>query len=203
MPHVSTGEIFRQEMVRKSALGRRVQRFVTSGRLVPDQLVVQVMAKRLSDACCQRGFVLDGFPRTVGQARGLDAVIKKAGQPLDGAVYLEAPRALLVRRLSGRRVCSRCGANYHLRTMRPKQPGRCDRCGGALITRNDDLPSTILRRLAIDQAKAAPLLRYYQRQELLHRIDGRGSIERVFVRAIVLCRRQGWLAQAGSLSSTA
>jgi adenylate kinase len=194
IPHISTGDIFRQEMAHRSALGRRVQRFVTSGRLVPDDLVVQVMARRLIGRHRARGFILDGFPRTVGQARGLDAVIRRAGQSVVGAIYLKAPRAVLVRRLSGRRVCSRCGANYHIRTMRPKRTGRCDRCQGPLIIRRDDQPATIRKRLAIDHAKSAPLLRYYRTRRMLHEIDGAGHIERAFERAVALCRRQGWLA---------
>ena len=191
--HVSTGEIFRLEMARHSALGRRVQRFVTGGKLVPDTLVVQVMAKRLSRSLASRGFVLDGFPRTVGQARGLDAVMRRMRRPLDGAVYLTAPEAVLVRRLSGRRVCSRCGANFHVRTMRPKRSGHCDRCQGGLAIRQDDRPATIKRRLRIDRATASPLLRYYQQRTTLHRVNGTGPLERVFQRIRALCQRQGWL----------
>jgi len=193
IPHLSTGEIFRQEMARGTTLGRRVRRYVTGGQLVPDALVVEVMAARLKRAAGRRGFVLDGFPRTRGQAVGLDRVLKQRGQPLDGAVYLASPEALLVRRLSGRRVCADCGANYHLRTMRPKRVGRCDRCGGRLIIRKDDEPSTIRKRLAIDRKAAAPLLAYYRRGGLLYRVDGRGRIEPVFVRAIRLFRRRRWL----------
>jgi adenylate kinase len=194
VPHLSTGEIFRQEMERRTALGRRVQGYVTSGRLVPDALVVQVMVKRLANPRLASSYLLDGFPRTVGQARGLDAVINKARRPLDAAVYLESPRDLLVRRLSGRMVCPACGANYHVRTMRPKRANRCDRCGSMLTTRKDDQPATIRKRLAIDHAKAAPLLRYYQRLGKLHRLNGIGRIDLVFVRALVLCRRQRWVA---------
>ncbi len=192
--HVSTGEIFRQEMARNSPLGRRVRRYVTDGRLVPNALVVQVMASRLSAPEFAKGFVLDGFPRTQGQAAGLDHVLKRRGGPLDGAVYLTSPRALLVRRLSGRRVCSQCGTSYHLRTMRPRRSGRCDRCGGALITRKDDQPQTIRKRLAVDHRAAAPLLRYYERKGVLYRVNGIGHIETVFVRALKLFRRLGWMA---------
>ena len=191
--HVSTGEIFRQEMARGSVLGRRVRRYVTSGRLVPNALVVQVMASRLAAAEFPTGFVLDGFPRTQGQAAGLDRVLKRRGQPLDGAVYLTSPRALLVRRLSGRRVCPKCGANFHLQTMRPKRPGRCDRCGGGLIVRKDDQLETIRKRLAVDHRAAAPLLRYYQQRGRLYRVNGIGHIETVFVRAQKLFRRLGWV----------
>lgn len=193
-PHVSTGEIFRQEIARKSPLGRRVHRYVTSGRLVPDALVVQVMAKRLTSSALRDGFVLDGFPRTKGQAAGLDRVLRQRKMPLDGAVYLATPLPVLVRRLSGRRVCGRCGLNYHIRTMRPKRAGRCDRCGGRLIIRKDDQPETITRRLAVDRAAATPLLRYYRRRGLLFRVNGAGAVEAAFRRIVRLFRRQGWLS---------
>ena len=196
LPHISTGDIFRQEMARRSPIGRRVRRFVTAGRLVPDVLVVQVMAKRLtrSRSRSMGRFVLDGFPRTVGQARGLDAVLSRVRRPLDGVVYLVNPVQVLVRRMAGRRVCGRCGDNFHIRTMRPKRAGRCDRCGGRLIIRDDDRLSTIRRRLAVDRAEAAPLLRYYQRQGKLQRVDGRGPIDRVFRKTVAACRARAWIA---------
>lgn len=193
--HLSPGQIFRQEMARNSALGLRVKRYVTSGRLVPDALVVQVMSAHLGTRTrTRRGFVLDGFPRTNGQAIGLSRVLQRRGQPLDGAVYLTSPQAVLVRRLSGRRVCARCGANYHIRTMKPKRANRCDRCQAPLVIRKDDQPQTIARRLAVDRRAAAPLLAYYRRQRLLYRVDGAGRIETVFVRAMTLFRRRGWLS---------
>ena len=191
--HVSTGDIFRQEITRHSLLGRRVQRYVTSGRLVPDALVVRVMAARLSQAQLNRGMVWDGFPRTAGQAAGLDRVLKRRKRPLDGAVVLQAPLALLVARLSGRRVCPRCGANYHVRTMQPKRSGRCDRCRTRLITRKDDEPRTIKKRLLIDGAASKPLLAYYRRRGVLYRVNGAGRIEKVFARARLVFIRHGWL----------
>ena len=194
MVHLSPGQIFREEMTRNSALGRRVKAYVTSGRLVPNALVVQVMSLHLGKTMrAKRDFVLDGFPRTKGQAVGLSRVLRRRGQPLDGAIYLTSPPVVLVRRLSGRRVCAKCGANYHLRTMTPRRPGRCDRCRGLLVIRKDDQPDTIRKRLAIDRKSAAPLLAYYRRQGLLCRLNGAGRIDRVFRRAITLFRRQGWL----------
>lgn len=195
LAHLSTGEIFRQEIARKTMLGRRVQRYVTTGRLVPDALVVQVMASRLDAKTLARGLVLDGFPRTAGQAAGLDQALRKKRTALDGAVYLTSPEPLLIRRLSGRRVCERCGANYHVRTMRPRHPGRCDRCRGRLIIRKDDLPETIRKRLQVDRRAAAPLLAYYWRRRLLYRVDGRGHIETVYRRTLALFRRLGWLGR--------
>ena len=193
IPHLSTGEIFRQEIARRSRLGRLVKRYVMRGHLVPDTLVVRVMADRLKKSPTLKcGFVLDGFPRTLGQARGLDRVLQHTRQPLDGAVYLTSPQALLVRRLSGRRVCARCGENYHLRTMRPQRPGRCDRCHGALIVRKDDRPETITQRLRIDRNTTMPLRRYYRERGLLHPVNGAGHIETVFARTLRLVQKNGW-----------
>ena len=168
--------------------------YVTSGRLVPNSLVVEVMAKRLSGrgVSAQR-FVLDGFPRTRGQAAGLDRVLRRHGRVLDGAVYLTSPPSLLVSRLSGRRVCGRCGENYHVRTMRPKHPGRCDRCQGRLIIRKDDRPETIRKRLRIDRKAATPLLTYYRQRGLLCSVNGAGHVETVYRRTLVLFRRNGWV----------
>lgn len=195
VPHLSTGHIFREEIARGSALGRRVKAYVTSGRLVPSNLVVEVMAKRLSGrGGSSRGFVLDGFPRTRAQAAGLDRVLRRHRRPLDGAVYLTSPTSLLVRRLSGRRVCARCGENYHVRTMRPKRPGRCDRCNGRLTTRKDDRLEMIRKRLSIDRKAAAPLLAYYRRKGLLFFVDGAGHVETVCKRTLGLFRRQGWVS---------
>jgi adenylate kinase len=194
VPHLSTGQIFRDEIARNSALGRRVKTFVTQGLLVPNTLVVEVMAKRLSDRrAASRGFILDGFPRTRGQASGLDHVLRRHGQSLDGAIYLTSPMPLLVRRLSGRRVCERCGENYHIRTMRPQLPGRCNRCHGKLIIRKDDLPETIRKRLSIDRKQASPLLGYYRQRRLLTMVDGTGNVETVYKRAHGLFRRKGWI----------
>ncbi len=182
--------MFRHEMATKTLLGRRVTRYVANGQLVPDALVVEVMASRLPK---RTGFVLDGFPRTRAQAEGLDEVLARRRLPVDGAVYISSPESVLVRRLSGRLVCAQCGANYHIRTMRPKQPGRCDQCQGRLITRKDDQLKTIRKRLAIHRREMTPLLQYYRRRGLLNSVDGRGRIGTVFLRAMGLFRRHGWV----------
>ncbi len=195
--HLSTGELFRQEMKRRSALGRSVERYVTHGRLVPDALVVKVMTHRLTPGLLARGIVLDGFPRTVGQAKGLDAFLKKAKRPLDGAVYLDCSASVLVARLSGRQVCGRCGAIYHVRRMPPKRSGVCDHCGGTLVVRPDDQVATIKKRLAIDHAESKQLLAYYRGQRVLFPINGNGTGAQAFARAMKLFRREDWLAATG------
>ncbi len=191
--HLSTGEIFRKAIARNTPVGRRVKRYVTNGRLVPNDLVVSVMAAQLTRTR-RKGFVLDGFPRTQGQAAGLNRVLGRLRLPLDAAVYLTSPRALLIRRLSGRRVCSRCGANYHIRTMRPRRLDRCDRCRGRLVVRKDDQPATIRKRLMIDRKAATPLLSYYRRHKLLYPVNGAGNVETVYQRTIKLFERQGWVS---------
>ena len=190
--HLSPGELFRHEIQRKSALGRRVKQFVTSGRLVPDETVVRVITNRLSKRLLRRGFVLDGFPRTVGQAAGLERFLKRVKHPLDGAVALTCPTALLVARLGGRRLCPTCGAIYHLRTIRPKRAGKCDECGSALITRKDDQAATIRKRLAIDRKEAKPLLDYYRARGVLYKLPSGTHCEVTYKAALKLFRRQGW-----------
>ena len=192
--HVSTGELFRQEIQRATALGKAVMRYVNQGRLVPNALVVDIMTSRLSRRLLDRGIVLDGFPRTVGQAKGLDRFLKTMRRPLCTAVYLACPQAVLIRRLGGRRVYSRCGPIYHIRNMRPKRPNVCDRCRGPLMIRKDDQAATIRKRLAIDRVEAKPLLAYYRDADMLSRLNGGGSSTQTFPRLMQLLTRQGWVA---------
>ena len=196
VPHISTGEIFRQEIGRQSALGRSVHAYVSSGRLVPDALVVKVMVSRLTSRLLRQGFVFDGFPRTVGQAQGLDQALNRKRHPLLGALYLQCPTSVLISRLSGRRVCGSCGAIYHLRNMPPKRVDRCDRCGQALITRKDDRVDTIKERLRIDQEQAKPLVKYYRRKRLLYPIRSANSNDHTLAQTLRLMRRKGWIAAA-------
>lgn len=190
--HLSPGELFRQEIRRHSALGRRVSRFVTSGRLVPDATVVRVMTNRLTKRLLRQGFVLDGFPRTVGQARGLETFLARARHPLHGAIVLTCPERILVARLGGRRVCGVCGAIYHVKNMPPARAGRCDACGSPLIIRKDDQVATIRKRLAIDRAQAKPLLAYYRKQDVLCALPSGASSEATYTAAMELFKRQGW-----------
>lgn len=189
---LSTGELFRRAIRGRTALGNRVRRYVTQGLLVPDGLVVRVMTTHLGPRRLRAGVVLDGFPRTAGQARGLDRFLQRHRQPLDAAIYLVCSPNVLVRRLSGRQVCSRCGAIYHVRNMPPRRSGVCDRCRGVLVVREDDAVATIKKRLRVDRTQAKPLLDYYRRRALLHRLDGNGASHAVFGRVMRLLRRRGW-----------
>ena len=197
MVSLSTGELLRQAIRRKTALGMTVQAYVSSGGLVPDAVVVKLMTSRLTPRLMQRGFVLDGFPRTVGQAEGLNAYSARVRKPLHGACYLACTTRVLIARLSGRRICAQCGAIYHLRNMPPKRRGICDRCHGRLTTRKDDRVATIRRRLIVDREASKPLLNFYARRRLLVRINGDGDSEAVYARTLRVFRRQGWIADGG------
>lgn len=177
---VSTGDILREEVRRASALGKSAKAFMDKGALVPDELVVAMVRNRLCRDDCQRGFVLDGFPRTVEQAQALDAMLEERGEAIGLCVSISVPETELVRRLSGRRTCRVCGWMCHLLFDPPAKEGVCDRCGGELYQRNDDREEVIEERLSVYQKETAPVLSYYAHRGLLREIDGRGSREGVF-----------------------
>jgi adenylate kinase len=176
--HVSTGDMLRQAADAGTPLGREARRYMEQGRLVPDDVMVALVEARLGEQDCASGFVLDGFPRTVRQAEAL----ADHGQRLDAAVMLMVPEDDLVRRLSGRRVCRRCGAMYHLLFSPPATPGRCDRCGGELFQRDDDAEQTIRQRMGVYARETAPVLEYYRTAGLLREVPGTGGQEEVFRR---------------------
>ncbi len=166
-PHISTGDIFRQEMEKASPLGLKVQEYVNSGRLAPDELVLEVMTSRLNAPDCLKGFMLDGFPRTVNQAESLDAYLTSAKRPLDKVLYLSLPEAEVIRRLSSRRQCSKCGKVYNILTKPPLKPDLCDVDAGGLFQRDDDHPETIEKRLRVFNDLTEPLIVYYHGLDLL------------------------------------
>lgn len=187
VPHVSTGDMLREAVQKGSALGRKVRGFVESGKLVPDDLVGEVIEERLSRKDAGAGFVLDGFPRTDAQVGILDRVLGKLHAPLDGVIALTAPEAVIVRRLSGRRICPSCGTVYHIDTWPPKSAGVCDGCGSALVQRADDAEEVIRERLRVYAAQTLPVLRTYRERGLLREVDGTGDADAVFsaVREVV------------------
>ncbi len=172
VPHIATGDIFRQAAAEGTPLGDQVRAIMEAGRLVPDALTIAVIRERLGAADCAPGAVLDGFPRTVAQATALDGMLSELGRSLGPAVYLVVDEARAVERLSGRRVCPRCGATYHLETAPPPADGRCGRCGSALVQRADDAPAAQLQRLAAYREATAPVLAYYRRDGRLLEVDG-------------------------------
>ena len=179
LPQISTGDLFRAAMGGESPLGRSVKGYIESGRLVPDEVTSAVVAERIGEPDCGKGFMLDGFPRTVPQAQALDALLAERRLKLDAVLYFDVSDAVAIERLSGRRMCSRCNANYHERNMPPKQAGRCDRCGGALTQRPDDQPETIRKRLQVYAQQTRTLVEEYDRRKLLHRIASGETPEKV------------------------
>jgi adenylate kinase len=158
IPHISTGDIFREEIKSGSELGRRISEYVSNGRLVPDDTVNKVMEKRLSKEDCGRGFILDGYPRTIQQAEFLDRLSK-----IDVVINLNVPDEVIVRRLSSRLICKKCGAIYNKITLPPKVDGVCDKCGGELYQREDDKPEVVRERIKIYKKEVAPLLEHYRK----------------------------------------
>ncbi len=179
IPHISTGDIFRAAIKEGTPLGRKAKSYLDEGGLVPDEIVVGIVTERLSAPDTARGFLLDGFPRTVAQADALAGYLSANGRALDAVLDLEADPEVIMRRLTGRRVCRECGAVYHLETAKPKSAGRCDKCGGEIYQRDDDLPATVGERLRVYQAQTAPLVAYYEQRGLLLRVPANGTIAEV------------------------
>lgn len=182
VPQISTGDMLRDATQQGSALGREAQRLMAAGRLVPDDVVIGLVEERLAAGDCARGFILDGFPRTVAQAEALQRLLKARGCCLDAVVAVRVPHDELVRRLSGRLVCRSCSAMYHAELNPPAEPDRCDGCGGALYQRDDDAPDRVAVRLALHAREETPLEEFYRASGLLRAIEGTGSRDDVFGR---------------------
>ena len=176
IPHISTGDIFRENIKNNTELGQKAKAFMDQGLLVPDELVVEIVADRLQKDDCVKGFVLDGFPRTIPQAEALDVELAKSGMKMDYAINVEVADEVIVKRMSGRRVCPKCGATYHIETIKPKVEGVCDVCGTELIIRADDCEETVLKRLAVYHEQTQPLIDYYSKQNIVVEVDGAQAI---------------------------
>ncbi len=176
--HVSTGDIFRLAVSQRSPLGVKAEEYMARGELAPDEVVVEMVKERLSMTDCANGLVLDGFPRTVAQAEALDTILEGLGMKVDAVISIEVPEDVLVVRATGRRVCSKCGAGYHLTYDPPPEPGRCS-CGGELYQRKDDIEETVINRVRVYERETAPLLGFYKSKSYLRRVDGTGTIQDV------------------------
>ncbi len=187
IPQISTGDMLRAAKQAGTPLGLKAESYIQAGKLVPDDVVVELMRERLKAGDCAKGFILDGFPRNVVQAEVLEAMLKKLGSQVDAVISLEVPEEELVRRLSGRRTCSQCGRGYHLDFSPPKAEGICDHCGGGLIQRDDDQERTIRHRLQVYRDQTAPLIDFYRKKGVLQTVSGTGPVDAVFekVAAIV------------------
>ncbi len=180
IPHVSTGDMFRQAIAEKTPLGMEANTYISQGKLVPDEVTIGLVRERLAKADCQHGFLLDGFPRTVPQAEALSEILTSLGKKLTAVVLLVADDQELVDRISSRRVCVKCGASYSLKTKKPAVEGKCDNCGSDLILRNDDRPESFKSRLDDYHQKTLPLVDYYKKEGLVHEVDALQDIEGVF-----------------------
>ncbi|MCI0341642.1 MAG: adenylate kinase [Planctomycetales bacterium] len=182
VPAVATGDILREARQKGTPLGKEAQAYMDRGALVPDEVVVRIVEERLRQPDCAKGFLLDGFPRTLPQSHALDRTVTKLNVALDRALFFDAPEAALVQRLSGRRTCPKCQAPYHAETNKPKREGVCDRCGTALVTRDDDQPGTVKRRLAVYRTETAPVVEFYKKAGILKTIPSEGTIEEIEAR---------------------
>ncbi|PKM67465.1 MAG: adenylate kinase [Firmicutes bacterium HGW-Firmicutes-2] len=180
IPHISTGDIFRANIKGETELGLKAKSFMDQGLLVPDALVVDLVADRIIEDDCSNGFVLDGFPRTIPQAESLDAALEKMGASMDYAIDVDVPDEVIVTRMSGRRACVKCGATYHTVYIAPKVDGICDVCGSELILRDDDQPETVLKRLGVYHEQTQPLIEYYSNKNILKTVDGTQDIDVIF-----------------------
>jgi adenylate kinase len=179
IPHISTGDMFREAAAKQTELGRKVKEYMDKGELVPDDIVVKVVEERLKQPDCEKGFLLDGFPRTLIQAKALDEILERLKTRIDAVINLEVSEEEIIKRLSNRRVCKVCGAVYHLIFNPPKTPGKCDKCGGELYQRDDDKEEAIRNRLKVYQTQTQPLIEYYRKKEVLKNVNGNKSINDV------------------------
>ena len=179
VPQIATGDMLREAVAAKTPLGLEAKRYMDQGALVPDEVVVGATAERLAAPDAARGFILDGFPRTIAQAEALARLLKDAGHALDVVLYFDVSEPELLRRLTGRRVCRACGHTYHLTSSPPKRAGVCDACGGELYQRVDDREATVRTRLEVYRKQTAPLLDYYRERNVLTTVSGEGSIEEI------------------------
>ncbi len=179
-PHISTGDMFRAAISEGTELGIKAKSYMDQGALVPDEVTIGIVRERLSKPDCEKGFLLDGFPRTVPQAEALDALLTDMGRKIEYVLNIEVDPDELVKRLTGRRICKVCGTSYHLQFNPPKVEGVCDKDGGELYQREDDNPETVKNRLEVNMTQTAPLLAFYNAKNVLSNIDGQQDIDDVF-----------------------
>ena len=177
--HLATGDMLREAVAADSPLGREAKGYMDQGALVPDDVIIRMMGERLAKTDAAQGFILDGFPRTIAQAEALAKLLKDLGQTLETVVYFDVSEPELLRRLTGRRVCRKCGHTYHLVSNPPKRAGVCDACGGELYQRDDDGEATVRKRLEVYREQTAPLLDYYRQRNVLSSVSGEGPVAKI------------------------
>ena len=179
LPHIASGDLFREALQGRTELGLLADSYMEKGELVPDEITINMIVERIALPDCASGCLFDGFPRTLQQAEALDKRLAEVGKSIDKAVYIDVPENELVRRLSGRWVCRNCQAPYHLLTSPPRTAGKCDRCGGELYQRPDDREETVRERLKVFLSRTVPIIDYYREQHKLVQVDGCRGIEEV------------------------
>ncbi len=180
IPHISTGDIFRANIKNGTELGAEAKKYMDQGLLVPDELTVRILLDRVAQEDCAGGYVLDGFPRNIPQAQVLDEALEKLGEKIDMCIDVDVPDENIVRRMSGRRACLKCGATYHLEHIPPRQEGVCDTCGSGLVLREDDKPETVQNRLKVYHEQTQPLIEFYSAKGVLKTVDGTMDVQDVF-----------------------
>lgn len=180
VPHISTGDIFRMNIKNDTELGKKAKTYMDQGLLVPDELVVDLVVDRLDKDDCVNGYVFDGFPRTIPQAEALTKALAERGEKVDYALNVDVPDENIIKRMSGRRACIRCGATYHIEYNPPKTEDVCDACGNNLVLRYDDTPETVKKRLEVYHDQTKPLIEYYSNEGILRTVDGTVDIDDVF-----------------------
>ena len=182
IPTISTGNIFREHISKNTQLGQQAKKYIDEGKLVPDELVIELVKDRIVQEDCDNGMILDGFPRTIPQAVALDSMLKEIGKPIDSVVDVEVPDEVIIERMAGRTVCPSCGASYHKIFKVETVPGICNECSSHLIQREDDKEDTVKKRLEVYHAQTKPLISHYEKQGKVLVIDGVGTVEEVRAR---------------------
>jgi len=177
IPQISTGDILRENVKNNTELGKKAKEYMEKGELVPDDIMIKLVKNRVQEADCKNGYILDGFPRTIAQAEGLEKALEN--EKIDGVIFVDVSDPIIVERLSLRRVCKNCGAIYHLKYTPPQKEGICDKCGGELYQRDDDKVETIKNRLKVYREQTEPLIEYYRKKGILFEINGENSVDNV------------------------
>lgn len=188
IPHISTGDMFRAAVKEGTELGKQAKACMDAGKLVPDEVTIGIVKERLAKADCKKGFILDGFPRTVEQAVALDKILDELGLKLNCALNIAVQASELIRRAVGRRICKQCGSTYHIEFKPSKKDGICDVCGGDLYQRADDSEATMKNRLSVYEEQTKPLISYYEKEELYKEVDGSQSMDKVFQDIVAILR---------------
>lgn len=188
IPHISTGDIFRANIKEGTELGVKAKSYIDSGNLVPDEVTIAMLLDRIHQDDCKKGFVLDGFPRTIAQAVSLGEALDKLGEKIDYAVEVDVPDSAILSRMSGRRVCLSCGSTYHIEFTPPTKENVCDSCEHDLVIRDDDKPETVKKRLEVYHELTSPLVDYYDKHGILKKVDGTKLPEEVFSDIIAMLR---------------